>query len=199
MRHISSALSTRIKLGQQENYNFVNEQTPRTLMHGSGSSEYDGAELGNPDDAQRNGIPHADQAGPERDLSGSLSHTGFACRHGPQGIRRSGSQNQGARWRSIWAVDKHADGQLVPAGHGVASRRSLPDLSLPVDQAAEKLCGSSSSEGHAADAAAYEGLPPLDPMEGFIAAPSFSGPRAGHVFKMGPGGLGYYVDRGAKT
>lgn len=74
-----------------------------------------------------------------------------------------------------------------------------PDLSLPVDQAAEKLCGSSSSEGHAADAAAYEGLPPLDPMEGFIAAPSFSGPRAGHVFKMGPGGLGYYVDRGAKT
>ena len=37
-------------------------------------------------------------------------------------------------------------------------------------------------------------------VEGFVAAPTFAGARAGHVFKRGTAGLGYYPDfRGAET
>jgi len=58
-----------------------------------------------------------------------------------------------------------------------------PDLRIP------PLGGKLEEDGEAAPS-----QPPVDPMEGFMAAPSFAGARAGFVFTTGPGGLGYYRD-----
>jgi hypothetical protein len=68
-----------------------------------------------------------------------------------------------------------------------------PDLRLPVAEVKQKLEAKNAGNGGAAVAGPTR--PPVDAFEGFVAASSFAGPRPGYVFKAGPAGLGYYVDR----
>lgn len=68
-----------------------------------------------------------------------------------------------------------------------------PDLRLPVVQVKQQLEAKNAGDGGAS--AAGPTRPLIDASEGFVAASTFAGPRPGYVFKAGPAGLGYYVDR----
>jgi hypothetical protein len=88
-----------------------------------------------------------------------------------------------------------AMGSLL-AGGSFIHTMFQPDLRLPVDRVQQELEAKNAGSGGAA--AADPSQPPVDASEGFVAASSFAGPRPGYVFKSGPAGLGYYMDRQQK-